>query len=377
MEYLLDIIFDPGNIYIWIIIIAIIAATIAVFARAFSTYVKFIYPNAKYEAIGNPYIKEKELFRLVDSKNLSNFMDSLNNSKDYDVKGDNAYDVQKSLDNHLLETIDMMRKDSSKSMNDFFDIYLEKYDMYYLKKLLKNKIQNKEAEEELIEKPVLSKNKKLFQKIFDIELEKTSEVLKQEGFSYELVSTVKKEGVKPREIDIAVDRFFIDTFRNVAVPRKCEKAKKRFVNTFIDIYNIKNLLRAQQNGYSKDKTMQMFLGEGQEIRKWKYEQIASEESVSQIISSLEGTSYYNILKDRIEEYNKEKTVQVLENSLDSLFLDMVKDISTENYVTIGPTIRFISSKEKEIQNLRVIAKGIAASLSSNEIKKYLIYEVKQ
>ena len=96
--------------------------------------------------------------------------------------------------------------------------------------------------------------------------------------------------------------------------------------------------------------------------------------MAQVISELQGTSYYDLLKDSIEYYNKEKTTQILENRLDKLFLKIIKEISTHNYSTIGPTIRFLISKEYEIQNLKVIAKGVAENLSADFSKQFLVTE---
>ena len=67
-------------------------------------------------------------------------------------------------------------------------------------------------------------------------------------------------------------------------------------------------------------------------------------------------------------------MQILENKLDGLFLDLIKDISMNNYSTIGPTLRFLIFKEYEIQNLKVIAKGISEDLSSDFTKQFLVVE---
>ena len=93
-----------------------------------------------------------------------------------------------------------------------------------------------------------------------------------------------------------------------------------------------------------------------------------------VISALEGTSYFNVLKDSIEQYNKEGSVQVLENALDGLLIKLVKDISLQNFLNLGPTLRFLVSKEFEIKNLKVVAKGIGENLSSDLIKDLLIKE---
>ena len=176
------------------------------------------------------------------------------------------------------------------------------------------------------------------------------------------------------QIDNEVDKYIINKFIMVKVPYKCSEGKERFIKTYLDIYNIKHLLRCKQLGFDKETCMKYFNAEGREIATWKYEELSELDGVAQVIDHLAGTSYYNMLKDSIEEYNKEKTVQILENRLDSLFLNLIKDISTQNYSTIGPTIRFLVFKEYEIQNLKVIAKGVSEELSTDFTKKFLVTE---
>jgi len=125
---LFDILFDPNSPFIWIIIILIILFVIAIFSRSFSTYVKFVYPNAKFEAIGNPFVTELELNKLIEKKDLESLKETLNQTKDYKISGDSIKDIQKSLDDVFIKNVNMMKKDSSKKMNIFFDSYLEKID---------------------------------------------------------------------------------------------------------------------------------------------------------------------------------------------------------------------------------------------------------
>jgi vacuolar-type H+-ATPase subunit C/Vma6 len=56
-------------------------------------------------------------------------------------------------------------------------------------------------------------------------------------------------------------------------------------------------------------------------------------------------------------------------------LKFAKDISLQNYVNIGPTIRFLISKEFEIRNLKIISKGIEEKIHSDIIKNYLVTEI--
>ncbi|PNX51158.1 MAG: hypothetical protein BV456_04215 [Thermoplasmata archaeon M8B2D] len=371
---MIESLFNPAGYAFWIIVLITIAGAIAILSRPFSTYVKFVYPNAKYETMGNPYVIEKKLDIIVESKNLNDFKENLNTSKDYKITGESPYDVQKSLDESFYQTIEMMKKDSSKKMQKFYDNYLEKIDMYLVKKELRNKLRNNKVDEKSIEQAILPKTKKLLFSIKETEKEKLAELLLDFGFHEDIAKELKNQEIDYIKIENEVDKYIIDSFFKVKVPYKCEQGKNDFIKTHLDIYNIKHLLRCKQFGFDKNICMKYFNGEGREIAPWKYEELAEMDGVGQVISGLEGTSYYNILKDSIEYYNQEKTVQILETKLDSLFLKLIKEVSIKNYVTIGPTIRFLVFKEYETQNLKVIAKGIAENLSADLTKKFLVTE---
>lgn len=370
-----DILFDPNSPFIWIIIILIILFVIAIFSRSFSTYVKFVYPNAKFEAIGNPFVKEHELIKLIENKDLESLKEALNQTKDYKISGDSIKDIQKSLDDIFINNVNMMKKDSSKKMNIFYDTYLEKIDSYLIKNAIKYKLENKEFDKELIDHAFLLKSKEILNKILFSDRKDLINILKKYDFSKNIIDIVSEEEVNFLKLDISIDRFIINKFKEIKVPYKCDQAKRRFINTLIDTNNIKYILRAKQLNYDPESIKQFFLGDGQEIALWKYNEMAQLESIPQVISSLEGTSYFEPLKNAIEIFHKEKSVQVFENELDNNFLRLVRNISTQNYVTIGPTIRFLVSKEFEIKNLKIIVKGIGEGLSSDFIKPLLIKEV--
>jgi V/A-type H+-transporting ATPase subunit C len=368
-------ILDPYNYPFWILIASVIIAVLGLMARPFSTYVMFAYPNAKYEAIGNPFISEKELNRVIETKDLINFKDALNASKDYELSGENTLELQLALDDNLIQTIKMMQKESSKKMHEFFNTFLEKYDIYLIKNAFKTKLEDKKIDEKIIEKAILPKTKEVLQNIIESERQNYPDILKNYGFEKELIDAVTEESYDILKIDTQIEKYIINKFKNTKVPYKCESAKQKFVGTLIDTITIKNILRAKQLGYDVEDCKKLFIFEGQEIAPWKFKEISEQDSVPHVISSLEGTSYFDSLKNVIEEYNTSKSVQVLENALDSNLLKLVENISTKNYVTIGPTIRFIVSKEFEIENLKIIAKGISEGLSSDIFKGFLVREV--
>jgi len=364
---------DPHQLPFWILVSSIIIVVIGLILRSFITSMMFAYPNAKFEAIGNPYISEKALFSIIDRKNLNEIKETLNVLRDYDVTGDDIFSVQKSLDENFLQTITMMRKDSSKKMNGFYNAYLEKFDIYLIKNELKKIILGNTVKTE-INGTALPKTKELLAKLKDSSKENIPEILKFYGFEKELFEEISKDTPDLLKVDVLFDKYIIIKLRHVNVPYKCEEAKNNFVKRLLDVINIKNILRAKQLSYDIPSCKMLYLGEGTEIAPWKFNNLADLETPPQIISALEGSSYFNVLKDSIELYNKEDSVQVLENVLDGYFIKLIKDISLKNYLTLGPTLRFLVSKEFEIKNLKMIVKGIGENLSADFIKSSLIME---
>jgi len=370
--------FNPNAYQFWFLLVGIIAVIIGAIYRPFSSYFKFIYPNAKYQTIGNPFLTKKELDKVLDSKNLKGFLENLNYFKDYNIRGENAKDIQISLDENLLETVEMMRKDSNKSIHSFFDTYLEKYDMQIIRNEIKKtlgRILEGEGVEETEEPKVLFEKNRRF--ILQLREAKNAENLEKAFLEYGFDEKITREIISAEKpdflaVDAMIDKYAIDCFDKIKPPYKCDKPLEVYLKTLVDLSNIKNMLRAKHLGYNVDRCRKMFLDGSREVAKWLFEEIAEVDQVSQVISSLEGTIYFKWLRDAIEDYNKEDSVQPLENALERCLLKQVKDISVKYYLTLGPMLRFLVCKEFEIRNLKIIAKGLEENIDPQTIRKHLL-----
>ncbi len=362
----------PSNPLLWIGIIGILAGAGAVLARPFSTYLRFVYPNAKFEAIGNPFIQEKNLDSLLQNTTVLQTIESINANKDYHLKDASVQDLHHQLDEHFFETIAMMRKDSSTKLSSFYTAYLFKYDIHLIKDELQHLILKQKSKEELPKKALLPETKHLLRDLQTSEPEQVTSLLQKHGFSDSLRKLTKEDHPDPLLLNIHIDKSILDRLQTTTVPYKCEPAKQQFIGMLRDIRNIKNLLRGKQLNYEQDTLTALFIGEGNEIATWKYNELTEVDSVPHIISGLEGTSYYEPLKNTIELYHQEDSVQYFETALDRYSLSLIRDISQHHYVTFGPTLRFLLSKEYEIQNLKISIKAIAEHLPSKRIQRLLI-----
>jgi V/A-type H+-transporting ATPase subunit C len=365
---------NPSSPLFWLTILIILGVVSTFIARSFKTYVKFIYPNAKFEAIGNPFIQERELTALIDTPSLEVLKDRLNTLRDYQVDGQTAAAIQQSLDQNFLRTLSMMQQDSTKNLHAFYDLYLQKMDFYLIKNEVKRILQgNKNTLSP--ESALTPQTQQILEQMQNASKENVSELLSSLGFNEEVRAEVSKEQPDLQVLDVLFDKQYVDTLMDLRVPHKCEQAYYDFIKNMIDMLTIKHLLRAKQLVLPPDRCKTFYLGEGKQIARWRFEQIAEASDVLEAVTALEGTSYFPALSAKLEQYKKEKSVQVFESSVDSAFLARVKEISLHNYLTMGPSLRFLVSKEFEIKNLKVIVKGIAEHISAEIIKNNLVKEV--
>jgi len=366
-------ILDPSSPFFWLFILIFLLVVFTIIGRYLRTYVKFIYPNAKFEAIGNPFILEKELNTLVETMNLDTFKDRLNVLRDYQVTGETAPLIQQSLDLNFFQTITMMKQDSSKKLHPFYDLYLLRMDVYLIKNEVK-KILLGITRQPSKDNGMLPWTTDLLSRLHSATKETLPALLASAGFDKELLVALTKEPIDLLQIDIMFDQHVLGQFKELKVPYKCDQAKHDYVKNLIDQLTIKYLLRAKHLSYSASICTTLFLGEGKQISRWRFEEMTQATDVPQLITALDGTSYFPGLSVSLDRYSKEKSVQVFEKNIDGVFLQRIKELSFQNYLTIGPSLRFLVSKEFEIKNLKVIIKGITENLSTELIKNNLVKE---
>ncbi len=367
---------DPNNPLMWVIVTSILAGAIVVIYRPFLSFVRFVYPNAKYEAMGNVFLHQPSLQRLIESGSLEGFVEQLNTQKDYKVQGTTASEVQQNLDQLFVQTIEHMKKDHAKTMHPFFDRYLEIYDTSTVKTVIKLKRRQQNIEEPL-HKQVMSKRVQRFiQQLESADPESYLEVIKDFGFSVSFIDLLRQQDTSDESIDAAIDRQFIESLHQIKVPYKCQQAKHLYIKRLIDITSIKLLLRAKKRHIDETECLKLYIDEGYEILLWKFKELCKAETVSDIISLLEATSYGPVLR-QVTDTTKTTTtsVQPYSDALDQYMLTIMKDISNNYYSSIGPTLRFLYAKQTEITNLKIIAKGLSEQLPTESITSLLRTEV--
>ena len=330
----------------WIEIIVLIIG-ISVAAKLLPSFIllsRFAYPNAKFSAIPNNYIKEKEIARLLESKNLEGLKNNVV-SKDFILEGRNAGEIQKSIDESLARIIKMAKNDSPPNVKMFYDAYLKKLDEENIKKAVRQIYEGKEMGDYIM---LSNGGMRLIEKLKKVDREEAEHVLKDHGFNINFEMSME-------EIEREIDKAILEELKKVPLPKSCRGVRDKFVGILIDVMNIKAILRGKHYG-RKDIEKSIIEG-GWEISEWKINELMKIDSVAEIISMLEGTSYMPYLRQAITDYEK-KGIVAIEKALDMYIIDAAGDIANENPMGIGPGIRFLVEKEYEARNLKAVAKAI-------------------
>jgi vacuolar-type H+-ATPase subunit C/Vma6 len=269
-----------------------------------------------------------------------------------------------------METLTMIQKDNTAQLQEFFMLFIEKHDLsiirHHVKAILFPFVHTPENLT-----PYHTRTQRLIDRLAEEPKESLPDILRNYEIPPAVIDQFTTETPDSLRIDSEFDKYIINRFFTTSLPYRCDPVRNHYVKTWLDVLNISTVLRAKHLGYTPDQIQSLFLGNGQEISAWKYKELAETDQISQIIQILEGTSYYPKLKDAIEQFHTKKSVQPLEQAIQQQYMDHLRNISLKYYQNLGPQLRFIISKEFEITNLKIIAKGLANQVAAEMIKPLL------
>ena len=328
------------------------------FIPSFKLISRFTYPNAKFSAIATTFIKEKELSKLLESKNLEDLKNGVI-SKDFVLNGDTVRDIQKNIEKSIIKVIAMAKNDSPRHVKRFYDMYLEKIEGDSLKKAIRKIKEEKEIGEVYASGEQM---KNLIEMLKDKDKESAEIVLKDHGFIIDLDRPLV-------EIEREIDKKIIEKLLSVKLPDSCRRVRDKFVKIMIDIINIKTILRGTHFEFDVEEKL---IANGWELPEWLMKELIKIDSIPEIISMLEGTSYMPYLRQSITSYEKEG-IGALEIALDKYLIKASRDIANEKPLGFGPGLRFITEKEFEAKNLIAVTKAIEEEMQK-EAWKVLVVE---
>ena len=337
------------------------AIIVIVASRPILDIYPYLQPNARVRARKGRLFDEKQISELVDANNVDDVTNYLRGSPDYAEHLD-EYPLEKALDVQLGETYDMVARLAPSSVQSSFKVLSKQSDIDNIKSLLiaKEAGLDKEATEELLI-PAGSLYEDI-SRLSDAETV-TDVVAGLDGTEYapvleEVIPQYENTGmVLPFES--ALNKYYLEKLLKSTESPADENTQilYSYIGNQVDVANIKLILRAKADGLDYDAISPYMISNGYQLREWKLKDLMESQDVTGVISSLEGTKYADVLTELLPEYNETGSVAIFEKALDKFLVDSAKSASMKKPIGIGPIIGYLSQKEVEIRNLKVIARA--------------------
>ncbi|MFO8109743.1 MAG: V-type ATPase subunit [Thermoplasmata archaeon] len=333
----------------------------------------FTYPNAKYRAIGNPFLSNNVLLPLIEGNNLNEVYQKLENSG-YKISKEATLD-QNELESELeSETMSFMRRayrSCPLSAKEFAGAWLLRFDARMVKRALKSKLAG-DSREDMKDKliPVRRVDEKVIDSMVNArDLQEIIDVLKEAGFEEPL------QGESPAEdmysLEVSLDKY---VYRGIQKSVKNVESEERppvkyFFGKYVDVKNLKIVIRGLREGVDKEQLKKALLPSGRELERWKLESMVESSGLEEALVELEGTSYAEIRRDASTMGPFE-----IEKYLDKKMIQMASEVMSQNVLSVGPLLRYLVGKEVELRNLNILTRGIKEDIPKDILIELMILE---
>ncbi|ELZ87436.1 V-type ATP synthase subunit C [Haloferax elongans ATCC BAA-1513] len=172
-------------------------------------------------------------------------------------------------------------------------------------------------------------------------------------------------------LENAVDRaFYEQLLENLVVGEEAEQYRE-FLEAEIDFRNARNALRIARSGADLDPA-DYFIEGGTLFRASEITALAT--STSELVSKISDSQYGDRLSGAISDLEAADSLISFERALDSALLEYADTLGYVFPLSVTPVISYILAKEREVDNIRAIARGREAGLGPDEIEEELVIQ---
>ena len=328
---------------------------------------QYSYHNSRLSTMGNPYVRRDEVLPLVDigspiplSKAITSDLSPGNSIETFG-------DVDRSLMASFHVSMNSLLGGSPDTIKPLIRSYMSHLEGEELKRLLRLLGHRKEPLFPIgwmtsdVERAILSSR----------DLPAVMEVLEGQPISKRISELLKvEEGVDLSAVDLAIDLHSLDTLSSInGLTQGSRKGTKAFLDILSDRYNIHHILRSKAKGPDRDDVIGSLFTNSGIIGRTQLEQMVDSPGIREAISVLSG--------GHLDPFFKEAEISsftTLETALDRMILEGSIGLSHSYSSNVGPTIRYMISKEMELRNLRVLFQSAFSGWEPERTKKMLVME---
>jgi V/A-type H+-transporting ATPase subunit C len=172
-------------------------------------------------------------------------------------------------------------------------------------------------------------------------------------------------------LENAVDRAYYENLvpETVGDSDSPEALYAEFLRAEIDFRNAQNALRLARSGADVDPG-EYFIEGGTLFSRSEMSQLVGNRS--ELVTRIRESKYGDELSTALDELETADSLIGFEHALDRALLEYSDHLSYVYPLSVCPVLAFILAKEREVDNIRAIARGREAGLSEDEIQEELV-----
>ena len=284
--------------------------------------------------------------------------------------------VEYALNENLAKHFDDLLTWSDGSLYGYVANYLRKFDTWNVKTVIRGVYTDADREDiqdDLIRTGEFSED--FLDRLTDAtSIEELVELLENTIFGDPLsaaLSDYESEGVLV-PLENAVDRaFYAHLMDDIGTPEPDTPTAlyREFLQAEIDFRNVRNALRIARTGADIDPVA-YFMDGGRLFAADEIRQLAS--NTEELVARIRESTYGDDLADALEDLEDADSLIGFEHALDAALLEYSQKLSNRYPLSVCPVLSYVLAKEREIENIRAIARGREAGLSVEEIETELV-----
>jgi len=144
---------------------------------------------------------------------------------------------------------------------------------------------------------------------------------------------------------------------------------REFLEAEIDFRNVRNALRIARSGADIDPA-EYFIEGGQLFDAGEMAGLAA--NMDELVERLRESTYGDRLEDAIVELEEADSLVEFEHAVEAALLEYSETLSNRYPLSVCPVLAYVLAKEREVDNIRAIARGREAGLDAEEIESDLV-----
>jgi V/A-type H+-transporting ATPase subunit C len=172
-------------------------------------------------------------------------------------------------------------------------------------------------------------------------------------------------------LENALDRaFYEDLLTGVsAESSRAMELYVEFLSAEVDFRNLRNALRLARSGADLDPS-EYYIDGGRLFDADELRGLVG--NMDQLVEHIRQSVYGDELDDALDQLEEAGSLIGFERALDAALLEYSSRLSNRYPLSVCPVLAYVLAKEREVDNIRAIARGREAGLSEDEIENELV-----